>query len=188
MSSIKCPHCGLVNFASAKSCKRCKQLLVQSRAGSIPGRVPLNERAPLPGSWATAIKIGSIFTVIGIVYVYLDGVFSFKALVPLFGIGLIVIGCISFQREKRAAQIAEAEKLEGKHEDELASPLQLKITGGYMLAVGLGCIIWGSGWLINGIPLRGFGFILAIPGIVFVVFSNSLTLRKSVPRIASRRG
>lgn len=27
MSSIKCPNCGLVNFASATACKRCKQAL-----------------------------------------------------------------------------------------------------------------------------------------------------------------
>jgi hypothetical protein len=29
----------------------------------------------------------------------------------------------------------------------MASLLQLKITGDYLLAVGLGCIVWGSGWL-----------------------------------------
>jgi hypothetical protein len=124
-------------------------------------------------------------------YVYLDGL-SFKALVPLFGIGLIVIGCIGYQRAKRSAQISEradhTDQLKSENEDELASPLQLKLTGGYMLAIGLGCIVWGSGWLINGIPLRGFGFVLAVPGICFVVFSNSLALRKSVPRIVSRRG
>lgn len=27
MSSIKCPNCGLINFASAEACKRCKQTL-----------------------------------------------------------------------------------------------------------------------------------------------------------------
>ncbi|HYV10813.1 MAG TPA: zinc finger Ran-binding domain-containing protein [Pyrinomonadaceae bacterium] len=27
MSSIKCPNCGLINFASAEACKRCKQAL-----------------------------------------------------------------------------------------------------------------------------------------------------------------
>lgn len=192
MSSIKCPHCGLVNFASAKSCKRCKQLLGQSRAGSIPGRAAPIEREPLPGVCVTAITIGILCTVLGMMYVYLDGFFSFKALVPLFGIGLIVIGCIGCQRAKRSAQIPEradrTDKQKSEHEDELASPLQLKLTGGYMLAIGLGCIVWGSGWLINGIPLRGFGFVLAVPGICFVVFSNSLALRKSVPRIVSRRG
>jgi|GEM_PF-3172739 len=30
MSSIKCPNCGLVNFASAEACKRCKQTLEAS--------------------------------------------------------------------------------------------------------------------------------------------------------------
>lgn len=25
MSSVKCPHCGLVNFATAETCKRCNQ-------------------------------------------------------------------------------------------------------------------------------------------------------------------
>ena len=25
MSSMKCPHCGLINFATAEACKRCKQ-------------------------------------------------------------------------------------------------------------------------------------------------------------------
>src|SRR5262245_29770200 len=27
MSSIKCPNCGLINFATAEACKRCKQTL-----------------------------------------------------------------------------------------------------------------------------------------------------------------
>jgi hypothetical protein len=57
-----------------------------------------------------------------------------------------------------------------------------------MLAVGLFCIIWEEGWLIRGLPLRGFGYIMAAGGICFLVFSNSLTLRKSVPRISVRRG
>lgn len=30
MSSIKCPNCGLVNFASAEECKRCKQTIEPS--------------------------------------------------------------------------------------------------------------------------------------------------------------
>jgi hypothetical protein len=140
--------------------------------------------------WGKAIQIGIIGTFLGIMFVYADGLFSLKALVPLFGIGLIVLGCFGRQRAKRLAQapkpVQRSDKL--SNEDEMASPLQLKITGAYLGAVGLPCIIWGDGWLINGLPLRGFGFIAAAAGFCLVVFSNSLTLRKSIPRISSRRG
>lgn len=42
MSSIKCPHCGLVNFASDETCKRCKKSLV-----SLPPASPPPEEKPV---------------------------------------------------------------------------------------------------------------------------------------------
>ena len=192
MSSIKCPECGLVNFASAKSCKRCGHLLAQksSRIGSAPTRADVIERGPSRVVWVKAIQIGIICTILGMMYVYLDGLFSFKALVPLFGIGLIVLGCLGYQSAKRRGQVPKPVHRSDKlsNEDTMASPLQLKITGAYLVACGLACIAWGDGWLINGLPLRAFGCIVASAGICFVVFSNSLTLRSSIPRISSRRG
>ncbi len=190
-SSIKCPKCGLVNFASAKSCKRCGNLLASmtSPVGSAPGRADVIERVPSRAACDKAIQIGIIGTLLGMMFVYQDGLFTLKAVVPLFGIGLIVLGCLGNQRAKRLAQapasVHRSDKL--SDESEIASPLQLKITGAYVLAVGLGFIVWGDGWLINGLPLRGFGCVLAPAGLGFVVFSNSLRLRKSVPRISSRR-
>lgn len=190
MSSIKCSECGLVNFASAKSCKRCGHLLAQmsSRVGSASGSDVI-ERGPSRVVWVKAIQIGVICTILGMMYMYLDGLFSFKALVFLFGIGLIVLGCVGYQRARRWDQAPEpvhrSDKLSSEDED--ASPLQLKITGAFLAAIGLPCIAWGDGWLINGLPLRPFGCIFAAAGICFVVFSNSSTLRKSIPRISSRR-
>ena len=40
-------------------------------------------------------------TILGSMYLYLDGFFSLKALVPVFGVGLIVIGSIGQQRARR---------------------------------------------------------------------------------------
>lgn len=37
MSSIKCPHCGLVNFSSGGTCKRCKNVLSASAVTSSVG-------------------------------------------------------------------------------------------------------------------------------------------------------
>src|SRR5690349_15259612 len=34
MNSIKCPKCGLVNFAGATACKRCESLLLSGQSGA----------------------------------------------------------------------------------------------------------------------------------------------------------
>ena len=36
MNSIKCPSCGLVNFAGAQECKRCKESLTETSSVSHP--------------------------------------------------------------------------------------------------------------------------------------------------------
>jgi uncharacterized protein DUF2569 len=49
MSSIKCPNCGLVNFASAEECKRCKQALEGSAYPYWQGN---NAVAPPQPDWS----------------------------------------------------------------------------------------------------------------------------------------
>src|SRR5690349_20196663 len=49
MSSIKCPNCGLVNFASANECKRCKQNLEDP---SYPYWRDKGAVAPLKPDWS----------------------------------------------------------------------------------------------------------------------------------------
>ena len=40
MSSIKCQSCGLVNFANAEKCKRCKKPLAAGSKDSLPLKEP----------------------------------------------------------------------------------------------------------------------------------------------------
>jgi hypothetical protein len=55
MASIKCPKCGLVNFASADACRRCKTALGMGA-----------EQAVAPGNpAATRIIVGPVFTKAG---------------------------------------------------------------------------------------------------------------------------
>ena len=49
MSSIKCPNCGLINFASAEACKRCKQTL---EAAAYPYWQGNNAVAPPTPDWS----------------------------------------------------------------------------------------------------------------------------------------
>jgi Protein of unknown function (DUF2569) len=49
MSSIKCPNCGLINFASAEACKRCKQTL---EAPAYPYWQGNNAVAPPKPDWS----------------------------------------------------------------------------------------------------------------------------------------
>jgi len=49
MSSIKCPNCGLVNFASAEECKRCKQAI---EAPAYPYWQGNNAVAPPKPDWS----------------------------------------------------------------------------------------------------------------------------------------
>ena len=49
MSSIRCPNCGLINFASAEACKRCKQTL---EAPAYPYWQGNNAVAPPEPDWS----------------------------------------------------------------------------------------------------------------------------------------
>ena len=49
MSSIKCPNCGLINFATAEACKRCKQTL---EAPAYPYWQGNNAVAPPKPDWS----------------------------------------------------------------------------------------------------------------------------------------
>jgi hypothetical protein len=49
MSSMKCPNCGLINFASAEACKRCKQTL---EAPAYPYWQGNNAVAPPEPDWS----------------------------------------------------------------------------------------------------------------------------------------
>jgi Protein of unknown function (DUF2569) len=49
MSSIKCPNCGLINFASAEACKRCKETL---EAPAYPYWQGNNAVAPPKPDWS----------------------------------------------------------------------------------------------------------------------------------------
>jgi hypothetical protein len=55
-------------------------------------------RPSSPSVWLKAFQVGAVFTVLGAMYVYEDGLFSFKSLVPLFGIALIVMGVVAYRR------------------------------------------------------------------------------------------
>lgn len=173
MSSKKCPSCGLTNFGSAVSCKRCQQSLqkVQAlsatqpaadskkqdaqvtssdssegqpqykRIGQIVGgalialglifgvAIALTQdyyylaiagpalligafvvvltsreinRVPTTMVWLRAFHVGIIFTVLGVMFLYTDGLFTIKSFVPLFGVSLLVIGRVAYRRAKLA--------------------------------------------------------------------------------------
>jgi hypothetical protein len=66
MSSIKCPHCGLVNFSSEGTCKRCKNVLsasapAESSSAHTPAAVaPKSSRFRSdnpPVAWAITIVL-----------------------------------------------------------------------------------------------------------------------------------
>src|SRR6266851_3615677 len=64
MSSIKCPNCGLVSFATASSCKRCQQSFdpaspneasLVSEATAVLEARPLPESSPSPEQVAPSL-------------------------------------------------------------------------------------------------------------------------------------
>ena len=63
MSSIKCPHCGLANFTSAVTCKRCNNILA-----SAPGQSTNygdGAFAPSSAELTPPRTLGSLLTVLG---------------------------------------------------------------------------------------------------------------------------
>lgn len=83
MSSTKCSVCGLVNWTSAKNCKRCGTALGVSRADSSPARErSQEEKEQVRRSALNKIKSGAAATVLFVVALFaipLTGhQFSFK--------------------------------------------------------------------------------------------------------------
>src|SRR2546430_11432411 len=78
MSSTKCPHCGLVNFSSAVTCKRCNRVLVSSGDSTVSyqeGDVALSTTSEI----APPRTLGILLTILG-------------AVLSLAGIYLLAIG------------------------------------------------------------------------------------------------
>lgn len=85
MSSIKCAHCGLANFSTSVTCKRCNNVLAPG-AGSTVGHQPPNARPIKDGVAATSIDQPAPPRTLGILIAVLGGVLSFA------GVYLLVIG------------------------------------------------------------------------------------------------
>jgi phage FluMu protein Com len=97
MSSTKCPHCGLVNFSSAVTCKRCNRVLASSGDSTVSyqeGDVALStssEQAP-------PRTLGILLTILGVVLslagIYLLAIGGSTLYFLVAGIGISASGVL----------------------------------------------------------------------------------------------
>ena len=88
MSSIKCPHCGLVNFSTAVNCKRCNRELAAT-ADSTASRQPPGVRRSEGDPAATAMTAPAPPRSLGILLIVLGATLCFA------GVYLLAIGSSS---------------------------------------------------------------------------------------------
>lgn len=94
MTSQKCPNCGMVNFASAQNCQRCRTGLNGSPASSqLEAKPDIYETADAKSRW------------------------SFSPLKALLLILLVVIPCWLYYRSQESARADEQQRLKKWEED-----------------------------------------------------------------------
>ena len=96
MSSTKCPHCGLVNFSSAATCKRCNNVLApaDSTVDYHKGEVAVPSAAELAPPRTLGILLSILGAVLAFAGLYLVAIGGATPYFLVAGIGISTSGIL----------------------------------------------------------------------------------------------